>query len=278
MIPIGRGLARTGAILAPLLLAACSGQPGPDAQASPTAQASGGQTSGARVSGARADKPALLLFTSLPIYWPEGGLDTMLSPDAPVHWARRALEAEHDLVPVDTLATLPASGTLLMAQPRALSGDENVALDERVRAGGRVVMIVDPMLEAHSGYGLGDKRRPAAIAMLSPILARWGLRLEEDGRGNYTAQWGGETIAVENGGRFELTDKGHDSTCALVGEGLLAWCGVGKGKVVLLADATFLAEDEPDAAQSGDGENAGEGGAALLADLIAAAEGPLDRL
>lgn len=265
---LGTGLA--------LLLAACSGQSGQGAQASPTAAA----------SEAPGDKPDLLLFTSLPIYWPEGGLDTMLAPDAPTHWARRALEREHDLVPIDTLAALPAQGTLLMAQPRPLSGDENVALDERVRAGERVVMIVDPMLDAHSEYGLGDKRRPAAIAMLSPILARWGLRLEEDPRGDYAAQWGSNAIPVVDGGRFVLTGKGHDSTCALVGDGLLAWCRVGKGKVVLLADATFLGDDGSHDGESAGrdddprahGESAGEGGAALLADLIAAAEGPLDRL
>lgn len=264
MNPTRRLVAAAGLALAPLfVLVACSGQSGQGAQASPTAAA----------SEAPAAKPELLLFTSLPIYWPEGGLDTMLSSDAPTHWARRALERERDLVPVDTLAAMPAQGTLLMAQPRALSGDENVALDERVRAGGRVVMIVDPMLDAHSEYGLGDKRRPAAIAMLSPILARWGLRLEEDPRGDYEAQWGKNAIPVVDGGRFMLTGQGHDSACALVGDGLLAWCRVGKGKVVLLADATFLGDDHHDG-----GESAGEGGATLLADLIAAAEGPPERL
>lgn len=266
--------AAQAAMLASLVvLAACSGQPGQGAQAAP----SGSASTGARA--AQADQPDLLLFTSLPIYWPEGGLDMMLAADAPQHWARRALEEGHDLVPVDTLAALPAKGTLLMAQPRALAGDENVALDERVRAGGRVVMIVDPMLDAHSEYGLGDKRRPAAIAMLSPILARWGLRLEEDPRGDYEAQWGKNAIRVVDGGRFALTGKGHDSTCALVGDGLLAWCRVGKGKVVLLADATFLgADDHADDHGDGESEGASKGGEALLADLIAAAEGPLDRL
>ncbi|WP_156500465.1 Gldg family protein [Croceicoccus bisphenolivorans] len=238
---------------APVMLAACSASPtDPAPVATETALADSGE------------KPDLLLFTSLPIYWSEGGLGDMLSADAPVHWARTALEARYDLVPVDTLTSLPANGTLLMAQPRALSAEENVALDDHVRGGGRVVLIVDPMLDAHSAYGLGDRRRPEAISMLSPILARWGLRLVPDGREAYEAQWGSRTFAVEEGGRFELASGGHDSVCHLVDDALIARCNVGNGKVMLLGDATFLAH----------GENAGADGAGLLADLIAAAETP----
>lgn len=210
----------------------------------------------------------LLLFTSLPIFWSEGSLSDMLSDSAEPHWARKALEARWRLVPVDSLTALrdrPEAHVLLMAQPRALAGGENVTLDNFVRNGGRVVMIVDPMLEAHSAYGFGDKRRPEAVSMLSPILARWGLRLVEDERPAYVAQWGQRSVPVEDGGLFELTGTGFESSCHLVGDGLAAWCRVGKGKVVLMADATFIA----------DGEKAGGDGDKLLLDLIDEAQAPI---
>lgn len=241
-------------VFAALALVACSAQPG-DPAPSPNASESGAPV---------ADREDLLLFTSLPIYWSEGGVGDMLSGNAPVHWARTALETQYDLRPLDTLTALPESGTLLMAQPRALSGDENVALDNFVRGGGRVVLIVDPMLEVHSSYGFGDRRRPEAIAMLSPILGRWGLKLVHDEHEPYAGNWNGRTFQVEEGGLFELTDTGHESRCHLDGEGLVARCNVGTGKVMLLADATFLA----------DGDHAGEGGDSLLLGLIEAAATP----
>lgn len=242
-------------VLAAFALVACSAQPDDPAR-SPNASETTTPVS---------EREDLLLFTSLPIYWSEGGVGDMLSGNAQTHWARTALETRYDLKPLDTLTSLPESGVLLMAQPRALSGDENVALDNFVRGGGRVVLIVDPMLDVHSSYGFGDRRRPEAIAMLSPILGRWGLKLIHDGREAYAGQWNGRTFPVEEGGLFELTDTGHESRCNLDGEGLVARCNVGTGKVMLLADATFVA----------DGDHAGEGGDALLLGLIEAAATPV---
>lgn len=250
------GIRLAPVLAAPLLLAACSAAD-PDPAPSPTVAPSAGKEAGA--------KDELLLFTSLPIYWSEGGVGDLLATDAAPHWARTALEQRFDLRPVDALTSLPATGgTLLMAQPRALSPAENVALDDFVRAGGRVVLIADPMLDVHSSYGFGDKRRPAAIAMLSPILARWGLRLTMDEREAYEAQWGGHAFPVEEGGLFERTGAGHESRCHLSSGDLAARCNVGAGKVQLLADATFLA----------DGDHAGQGADALLLDLVSAAQNP----
>ncbi|WP_144097655.1 Gldg family protein [Croceicoccus sediminis] len=240
--------------LAALALTACSTQPA-DPATHPSSEGV--------VAPAEKREP-LLLFTSLPIYWSEGGVGDLLSSTAPVHWARTALETRYDLTPLDTLTALPENGVLLMAQPRALSGDENVALDDFVRRGGRVVMIVDPMLDVHSAYGFGDRRRPEAISMLSPILGRWGLRLVHDDREAHEASWNGVTIPVEEGGLFELTDTGHDSRCHLSSGGLVARCNVGAGKVMLLADATFLA----------DGDHAGQAADTVLFDLIDAASTP----
>ncbi|MDR7101755.1 DUF4350 domain-containing protein [Croceicoccus sp. BE223] len=247
-------------VAALLLLAACSAN-SPDPAPSPSA------TAAASEPNAKVARSDLLLFTSLPILWAEGGMADMLSADAPVHWARKVLETNRTLKPVDNLTQLPAGGTLVMAQPRALAPEENVALDNWVRAGGHLLLIVDPMLDAHSSYGLGDRRRPEAIAMLSPILARWGLRLVDDARDDHVARWSGHAVPVAEGGLFELTGQGHESRCRLgdgAAQALTASCRLGKGNVLLLGDATFLA----------DGDNAGEGGGALLAALVTAAEAP----
>src|SRR5687768_3372072 len=49
-------------------------------------------------------KPGLGLFTSLPIFWAESeNIADMLGSAVPPHWARTALEADHRLVPLDTL-------------------------------------------------------------------------------------------------------------------------------------------------------------------------------
>lgn len=213
-----------------------------------------------------------MLFTSLPIFWPEGPLRDVISGDTEVHWARAALEKDFDLVPVDTLTLLDPPGLLLMAQPRALTGEENVALDDWVRGGGRALVILDPMLDVHSVYGLGDRRRPEAMAMLSPILRRWGLELvydETQPRGERIVAWGNRGIPVEEAGRFVLTGNGHASRCELVSGGLLASCRIGEGKALLVADATFLAGHG-----EADGGHADRTGARLLPGLIEALRAP----
>ena len=198
---------------------------------------------------AKADEPQaaakpLGLFTSLPIYWAESGdLRGLLRSDAPPHWALAALRRFGDLRLLDSLdgPGLAGLGTLVMAQPRALAAQENVALDGWVRGGGRLVLFADPLLTEESAYPLGDKRRPQDMVMLSPILDHWQLRLEFDEdqpAGERTVNAGGITLPVNLAGRFVVaTGSRH---CALEADGILAACRLGKGQVLLLADAALL--------------------------------------
>ena len=151
---------------------------------------------------------------------------------------RRAYEA---LAPLDHL---------LLAQPRALSPAENVALDEWVRAGGRLLLFADPMLTSHSQFAIGDPRRPQDVALLSPILARWGLELTFD-----TTQPQGErieeafemAIPVDLAGAWVPFASEAPGECAIVASGIAARCRIGKGQVFLLADAALLdGEEDPD--------------------------------
>ena len=196
----------------------------------------------------------LLLFTSLPIYWAEApDLAATLNDTGETHWARRAIEASRALRPLDTLgtATLGRAHDLLMAQPRPLSPDENVALDAWVAGGGHLLLFADPALTAQSAFALGDRRRPQDLVLLSPILARWGLRLEFDAGqapGEHSVALGdGVAIAVNLPGRFVVVPGGRqDSSCRLGAKALMAECRIGRGKIFALADAALF-EPTPDA-------------------------------
>ncbi|MCX7284091.1 MAG: ABC transporter [Novosphingobium sp.] len=195
-------------------------------------------------AAARDDAPQreIGLFTSLPIVWNEAGdLKGMLDGADQPHWARAAIEGRGRLVPLDTLLDLSAIGDLIIAQPRPLTPDENVALDSWVRAGGHALIFADPMLTQDSHFALGDRRRPQDVAMISPILARWGLELRfDDGQPAGEREIAGERIPVNLAGEFAKGDGGQDADCRIAASGLIARCRVGKGRAVLVADAALL--------------------------------------
>ena len=188
------------------------------------------------------------LFTSLPIYWSEAAdISAMLSPDAEPHWARTLIERRRDLRPLDVLTpqALAPFRDILIAQPRALGAAENVALDGWVRGGGHVLLFADPLLTQHSQFGLGDRRRPMDVALLSPILNHWGLALTMDDagpEGEHQVKLLGGPLPVDQAGRFVLlpTEPGAPSTCRLLAEGLAADCRIGAGRALIVADAALL--------------------------------------
>jgi len=190
-------------------------------------------------------RPALGLMGTIPLYWgEEAGFGGSLSGNATPHWARAQLESRYALHPLDTLSDSGLAGLdlLLLAQPRALSGPENVALDAWVRGGGRLLLFADPLLTGESRFAIGDRRRPQGAILLSPILGHWGLRLEfDDSRAEGFALAGGKAqIPVNLPGRFVSEDG-----CKVDSEGLLARCAIGKGRVVAVADAALLDLYEP---------------------------------
>ena len=218
------------ALLAAIVLAACT-------QANSAAEA----------NPAEGALPKLGMVTSLPILWFEGDdFSAILSGDEEPHWARTAIEAEYKIVPLDVIEPrdLAALDVLVLAQPRMLAPQENVALDDWVRDGGRVLIFADPMLTGHSQYGSGDRRRPQDVVLLDAILARWGLELSPsipqlevasvplgEGRLPYLAE-----------GRLSRRPPagGGEAVCDLQFGGLLAQCAIGAGRAVLVADATLL--------------------------------------
>ncbi len=213
--------------------------------------------------GPEARGQPLGLFTTLPLYWGEAAdLSAMLEPDAEHHWARALVEEHRDLQPLDVLTpeALAPLGDLLIAQPRALAPAENVALDDWVRGGGHVLLFADPLLTAHSGFALGDRRRPMDVALLSPILNRWGLSLDLDEtqpEGEREARLLGGPVPVDQAGRFALVPTAPDApaSCRLLEGGLAADCAIGRGHALIVADAALLdregqRQDEREAALS----------------------------
>jgi hypothetical protein len=196
----------------------------------------------------RHDKPALGLFSSLPIYWNEpGSVTEVLDGGGERHWVRVSLENDYRLVPLDTLdgAELSRLRKLVMAQPRPLAPQENVALDEWVRNGGQLLLFADPLLTERSRFTLGDKRRPQDVVLLSPILGRWGLELtfdESQEESERTVADGTIALPERLGGRLRVKG-GADAKCALAAEHLVADCRIGQGHVVVVADAALLETD-----------------------------------
>ncbi|MCK9541713.1 MAG: GldG family protein [Novosphingobium sp.] len=200
-------------------------------------------------TGSREERaPARIgLFTSLPLFWNESAsIGDLLRQDAPPHWALAVLRRHGPVVPLDILATGPddrLSGVdlLILAQPRPLSPQENVVLDDWVRAGGRALLFVDPMLTEESLHAPGDRRRPQDIAMLSPILARWGLVLrfdEDQAPGERTTFLFGHPFPVNLAGQWSLMpDAGR---CNVLDGGIAVDCRIGEGRILALTDAALL--------------------------------------
>jgi hypothetical protein len=107
------------------------------------------------------------------------------------------------------------------------------------------------MLTADSTYALGDRRRPQDIVLLSPILARWGLelRFDEDqpaGEHDAARESAGAALPVNLPGQFASRPGGHDARCAIVREGLVARCRIGRGRALIVADAALFEPSDAD--------------------------------
>ncbi len=204
---------------------------------------------GATAPVSQAAAPQLALMGTIPIYWGEAdGLQEIVRGEAHEHWARTQLERDFALVPLDFLSeeALADQQFLLLAQPRALAPEENVALDAWVRDGGKLLLFVDPMMTGHSRFGIGDRRRPMDVSLLSPILSHWGLELQFD-----EAQDGGmrmlDHFAVPLPARLPGTFVPADDRfeCVVSGGGILAHCAFEAGEVLALADAAMLDLEGP---------------------------------
>lgn len=181
-----------------------------------------------------AERPALMLLTSLPLLFGEDfSLAATGSP------ALTALEKRYRVVPISVAdpAELAKGRLLLMAQPRAQPAEHLVALDAWVRAGGRVLLLADPALEWPSKRALGDPLAPPSAFADTGLLSHWGLRLDApDARGPRTGRIGQQEVMTASPGTLIAAT----TACQVEPGGLVAHCRIGRGQAVIIADADFL--------------------------------------
>lgn len=200
-----------------------------------------------------ANRPAIGLVTSLPIYWPEAAdIAEALSQGGETHWVKAAIERDYVLETLDLLSAENMSGLerLAVIQPRALTPAENVALDDWVAAGGRLLLVLDPMLTDHSRFSIGDPRRPADVALIPPLLRRWGLAMRfDEGQedAERTVRYRAADIPVRLGGRLAtVLEPQAVATCSVVAQELIAQCARGEGRALILADAALFEDGRSD--------------------------------
>ncbi len=190
----------------------------------------------------------LALMTSLPLYWGEASeFAELASGQGELPWVRARLEERYDLYPIDSLSTeielgREAFDRILIAQPRAISPEDNVALDEWVSQGGRLLLVIDPLLTGSYSVPLGDPSHPTTVGLIPPVLERWGIGIRYDENQAFALQ------SVESGGLqlpFAMAGEAHllgsgTATCTISHEGILARCKLGKGRVTMLVDAALF--------------------------------------
>lgn len=216
------------------------------------------------------DRQPLGLMTSLPLYWPLGvEMETLVSDDIELPWVRARLERRYHLVPLDSfvepddglapedndaLAAAPLDDLdrLLVVQPRAVGSADNVALDQWVRDGGRLLYVLDPMLAGEYEVLWGDPSHPIVNALVPPVFARWGLRVQFVEAQPFALReldYGAGQIPVLMAGEFLIAPLGDDASeddiaargqCELLAQGAVARCSVGKGRVTAVADAALF--------------------------------------
>lgn len=178
-----------------------------------------------------AERPVLMLLTSLPLIFPETfGLEGGGSPTLD------ALESRYRVEPIGVAdaASLAGRDLLLMAHPLAQPAEALVDLDAWVRRGGNVLILADPKLDRPSALPLGHIHRPPPYFADTGLLGHWGLRLEAPGEAGLTArEVRGREVALSSPGTLS-------GGCAIAAEGLIARCTVGKGQATVIADADLL--------------------------------------
>lgn len=177
---------------------------------------------------------SVALLTSLPILFAEQfGLAGSKSP------VQAALEPDYRLeaVSVADKASLAPHRLLFMAHPRAQPAEALVELDAWVRSGGRLLLLADPRLDWPSDRPMGDRLRPPPDFADTGLLAHWGVQLEGPvAEGPVVEKIGDLSLVAISPGRLAMS--GPD--CRTDGDGFVARCAIGKGKVTVIADADFV--------------------------------------
>jgi hypothetical protein len=190
-------------------------------------------------------KPDLLLMSSIPLIWGEASMADIANGAAKPAPLFEHLAKRNRVVLVDDFQKLgrPGSKPLLLVQPRALAPRELVELDGWIREGGTALIFADPALHWPSDLPLGDRRRPLFTSLLTPMFRHWGLDLalpvaEDLQDRNVTV--GRYNLNPRSSGIWLVSTSAPAAKCRVRGDQIMAYCAVGKGRAVLIADADLL--------------------------------------
>jgi hypothetical protein len=178
-----------------------------------------------------AERPALMLLTSLPLMFGEDF--SLKSAGSPV---LIKLQSRYRVIPISVTSEpeLAKAPLLMMAQPQAQTAENLVALDAWVRSGGRVLLFADPLLEWPSKRPLGDKLRPPPMFADTGLLEHWGLKLDPPRQlGLAKRQLAGFSVLTVSPGMLS-------GACEISSDGLVARCNIGNGIVMVVADGDLL--------------------------------------
>lgn len=198
---------------------------------------------------AKDDRPVLLVMSSIPLQWGEATMTDIASGQAQPDPLFEALTERNRPVLVDDFQKLgkPGAAPLLMIQPRALAPRELVVLDNWVRDGGSVIFFADPALDWPSDLPLGDPARPLFTSLLRPLFQHWGLELalpvSNEGEAE-KVRIGSYRLIAKARGIWLVSNKAKPSArCTIREDKFVAYCSVGKGRALLIADADVVHQD-----------------------------------
>lgn len=200
-------------------------------------------------SGQPVQRPTVMVMSSISLQWGEATISQIANGEAETSPLLDALEKSRKTILVDDFQKIgePGSAPLLLLQPRALAPRELVQLDTWIRNGGSAIIFADPALDWPSDLPLGDPRRPLFTSLLTPLFGHWGLDLAlPTGEAQVSEiEVGRYTLGLKSAGLWRKGNTRKPSaTCAIRQDERLAYCRVGKGKALLVADADLLHEDQ----------------------------------
>lgn len=196
----------------------------------------------------KSNRPVLTIMSSIPLQWGEATMQQIANGETEPSPLFDALSENSRPVLIDDLQKLGRPGTspLLMIQPRALAPRELVQFDAWLREGGTAIIFADPALDWPSDRPLGDPRRPLFTSLLNPLFGHWGLQLAlpaNDAANAITAAIGTYQLSMKSPGIWvKSKNEKPAAKCAIRQDELIAFCTVGKGKVLLIADVDTLHE------------------------------------
>ncbi len=193
------------------------------------------------------NRPVVAFMSSIALATGEGDIADFVGGAATADPFYVRLSQRFDLQPIDDLRRLEAMApdALLLIQPRGFGPTENVALDDWVRGGGRMILLTDPDLRRESRFAKGDARAPMHVGLAAPLLRHWGidLTLPIDEPAPVVERTVGDfTFETATPGAFVYVNAQAETTapCRIKAKGLIAQCDFGTGRAALVADADFV--------------------------------------